>query len=245
MEEVLDGQLGGAARLLLRRGHRDAAAFLAIVDEAQSRTWNTWHDGASYRLWLWVPPEREADFTDELRTQITSALDDVTLIDDWMVESIVVLPSIQLGGEWRREVQQELTGKPANQATIVALPDPFPTEDRMRFRSTAELVVYRALKRTQNTLPATDTLGIAPNCLFRVPAHTWEPDFLVTYKRRCGAIFVDGPHHRGRYADDQSQHRLYENAGLAYIERIHVEDTDDASAVEQLIERFLYRLAET
>lgn len=60
--------------------------------------------------------------------------------------------------------------------------------------------MYEALKRAQESRPPADTITIVPLPSARVPGHTWEPDFLVAYRGRVGAIEVDGPHHTGKRA---------------------------------------------
>jgi hypothetical protein len=129
-------------------------------------------------------------------------------------------------GDWRADLQRRLAVKPSNQARLVPAYVPFLYEDRMAFRSDPELSVYRAVRRAQASLPPHETIGILPNPCMRIAGNTWEPDNLVTYKNRVGVIEVDGPHHRQRWAADNTKDNLYEDAGVAYVQRITVEDTE-------------------
>jgi very-short-patch-repair endonuclease len=56
-------------------------------------------------------------------------------------------------------------------------------------------------------------------------------------------IEVDGPGHRGKWANDRSRDQLLEDAGIAYVLRIAVEDTENPMALNALIDRLLGRLA--
>lgn len=115
--------------------------------------------------------------------------------------------------------------------------------DSMTFRSQAEVSVYRALVAAQAAMPKFRSMTVTPNAPVRVPGRTIEVDFLVLYRGRCGVIEVDGHHHGGRRAHDRSRDRLLENAGLAYVDRIGVEETDDTVELALFVERFLDRLA--
>jgi hypothetical protein len=138
--------------------------------------------------------------------------------------------------------RHSITRKPVNQAALVALPGGWLTEDRMAFRDAGELAVYRGLKRAQASRPVWDTLTIVPNPLARVAGRTLEPDFFVAYRGRCGMIAVDGDSHHGRWQSDKSKDDLYENSGIRYVNRIAVEDTNDAHLVDKFVERFLFQL---
>jgi hypothetical protein len=147
-----------------------------------------------------------------------------------------------VSADWRKDIEATLRGKPKNQASLVALPDRFPVRDAMRFRDGAEVALYEALKAKQHALPATDTITIIPNASVRVPGHTWEPDFLVVYRGRTGAIEVDGGSHRKKYASDKSRDKILEDAGISRVERIDVADAEDPEECEAFVERFLARL---
>lgn len=112
-----------------------------------------------------------------------------------------------------------------------------PEADGLHFASDAEHKVYAVLKAKQESLPAEDTLGIAPLPGLRVRQHTFEPGLLVLYQGRAGVIEVDGPHHTGRRAADASREGLLRNAGVAHVDRIDVRGTTSRADVEQFIER--------
>ena len=76
----------------------------------------------------------------------------------------------------------------------------------------------------------------------RVRERNVGPDFLITYRGKAGVIEVDGPHHHGRAAADQSRDRQLSDAGVQWIERIVVEDTTDTKNLDAFIEQFLSRL---
>jgi very-short-patch-repair endonuclease len=101
--------------------------------------------------------------------------------------------------------------------------------------------VYAGLKRAWAD---PGPFSVVPNTLIALPGHTWEVDFLIGYRGRVGVIEVDGPTHRRKWASDRSRDRLLEDAGIAYIDRIAVEDTDDEAQVDQFVGRFVRRLAE-
>jgi hypothetical protein len=67
----------------------------------------------------------------------------------------------------------------------------------------------------------------------RLPGKTWEPDVLVTYKKRAGVLESDDPHHNARRAMDKTRDNLWLDAGVAFVEL-------DAS-----LRKFLKRLSET
>lgn len=102
--------------------------------------------------------------------------------------------------------------------------------------------MYRSLKRAQAQLPPGETLTIVPGPAVRIPAHTWEPDFLVIYKGRAGIIEVDGRTHVKKWSSDRSRDRLFEDAGVAYVDHIDAADTE-GPGVDQFVERFLRKLA--
>lgn len=114
--------------------------------------------------------------------------------------------------------------------------------DRLRFRTVEEKFLYLALRDLQARMPEFDSLTIAPLCKIRVPGRTWEVDFMVTYRGKCGVIEVDGAVHRGKWADDRSRDRLLEDAGIAYVDRIDVRDVAERAELDVFIRRFLARL---
>jgi hypothetical protein len=117
-------------------------------------------------------------------------------------------------------------------------------EDRCQFRSREELRVYRAFKRARARLPADDTIAIAPNPALVVPnMNPTEPDLLIMYRGRAGIVQVDGPHHRGRYANEATRRRIYVHSGIAEVDHLPVEDTVNDDELDEFVARFLKRLA--
>lgn len=114
--------------------------------------------------------------------------------------------------------------------------------DRLNFASDEEVCVYQALARKQKSLPSETTIAIMPGPGARVPGRTFWPDFIVTYRGRVGMIEVDGPHHHQRAAADHSRDSFFTDAGVAYVERVVVEDTIDPTVLDLFVERFLQRL---
>lgn len=114
--------------------------------------------------------------------------------------------------------------------------------DRLRILDGGEASMYRALKRRQLAMDPDRTIGIIPGSGFRSRVQTFFPDFVVTFRGRAAGIEVDGPHHSKRYAADVSRDRLLQDAGLSFVDRIVVEDTNDEREVDDFVERFLRRL---
>lgn len=250
MDENEDAQLGTAARLLLKRGHKEAAALLLEVKALYWNQENFWND----TRWFNIDMEVEFDLldqgTDDVRKEIAEALTTVLTARQpsdgnenysEAVSGVQLVPSLLRDSDWRAQVQSALTGRPANQATLMAVPDHFPSEDRMRFRTKGELCLYRSLKRAQDNLPAGETITISPGPSVRIPAHTWEPDFIVFYKGKAGIIEVDGSVHHKKWSSDRSRDRLFEDAGISYVDHIDTTDTEGPQ-VDQFVERFLRRL---
>jgi hypothetical protein len=114
--------------------------------------------------------------------------------------------------------------------------------DRLAFQTGEERTVYLALRDAQAHMPEFESITIAPRCSIRVPGHTWEVDFLVTHKGRCGVIEVDGASHVGKWIADRSRDRLLLDAGIAYVDRIDAVDVNDPAELKTFVRRFLHRL---
>lgn len=114
--------------------------------------------------------------------------------------------------------------------------------DGLNFGSDEEIIVYRALRARQEVLPSEATIGILPGAALVTPERTFWPDFVVTYRGRAGGIEVDGPHHHGRAAADRSRENFLTDAGLAWMDRITVEDAVQPVELSAFVERFLTRL---
>ena len=118
-------------------------------------------------------------------------------------------------------------------------------ENGLTFENDGELTVYRALKKIQETYPSDDTIAIFPLPGVRLPRRTWEPDVLLTYKKRAGVLEIDGPHHNARRAMDMSRDSMWLDSGVAYVDRITVEALANPKELEAFLRKFLKRLAET
>ena len=94
-------------------------------------------------------------------------------------------------------------------------------------------------------MPSDETIGIFPLAGGRLPGKTWEPDVLVTYKKRVGVLEIDGPQHNARRAMDMSRDNLWLDTGVAYVDRITVEALANPRELEAFLRKFLKRLAET
>lgn len=117
--------------------------------------------------------------------------------------------------------------------TVTPLPE--------RGRSDAERALFAALTKLA---AQDDGLAWAGNVQVDVLGCAREVDALVMYRGRVFGIEVDGPHHarRGRYVADRSRDLLFEDAGLLFVRRIAVEDTNDPQEVERFVLRCLTRL---
>lgn len=243
MDEKVDAQLGTAIKLLYHRGEHKAVGLLLsakdLIFDWEGDDWNVNY----FSLGVVVDIELFVEYgeNDDLLSKIRDAMNDVVRAQNEGVNSVQLHPAI-VEGDWRKDIQTTLRGKPKNQASLVVLPDRFPVQDAMRFRDSAEVAVYSALKTKQRALPNTETITIAPNPSVRVPGHTWEPDFLVAYQGRVGAIEVDGGTHRKKYASDKSRDRILEDSGISLVDRIDVADVQNPQEVKAFVERFLARL---
>jgi hypothetical protein len=236
--------IGAVAMWLYDKGHLDlAAAIVSVRRVAYAKQWDDMYDAYIKTVYLEVDGATAETFTEAGRDLVLDAFNLLGGPRDERYGWINVVPA-RVEGDWRADLQRRLTLKPSNQARLVPARVPFLYEDKMAFRSDPELAVYRSLRRAQASMPDHETIGILPNPAMRVPGHTWEPDFLVTYKNQVGLIEVDGPHHGQRYAADKTKDSLYENAGIAYVQRITVEDAE-SDAVAGIIERFVGRMRDS
>ena len=238
--------LAAATELLAARGDTQAASLLvdvvavryayvdrAIVDGNDSIT--------IVRAALLVEPPLVDRFTTDVLDRIRDALSEATWSDQMAVKSVDIVP-VAAEGDWRERVERTLGVGPTNQAGILPFRESRLQADRLVFGSQPELKVYEALCARQAELPPSETILIAPNAGVRVHGSTIMPDFLVTYRGRCGVIEVDGPGHRGKWASDRSRDQLLEDAGIAYVLRVTVEETDDPATLRLLVDRLLGRL---
>ncbi|GAA2343570.1 hypothetical protein [Dactylosporangium salmoneum] len=239
-----DAALGHTAALLLQRGKRDLVALL-VDAEGPIVEWDP--ECQEYDLWLEVPADQRMRFTDEVMEEIRNALKEVDTRFRYGLAWLGVreiLPPV--GPGWRGQVRSQLTGKrPTNHARKVRSGPPVYVRDFLSFTNEGELAVYDALKGIQeNELPRENTIGIYPLAGGRIPDHTWEPDFLITYGGRAGVLEVDGPHHNSRRAMDATRDHLLRDAGVGFVDRIPVEALTNPSELVAVLRRFVRRLSQ-
>ncbi|MFJ9480018.1 hypothetical protein ACIRRI_34275, partial [Streptomyces mirabilis] len=185
-----------------------------------------------------------ASFTPAIVEKLLDGMQKATVKDDFNIRDLEVRPVIpRVGVDWRNQVKDASGPRPSNQAKRIRLEPRHPMEDGLHFTNEWEHRIFRVLKERQAALPDNDTIGIVPLGAMRVYKHTFEPDFLVTYRGRVGVIEIDGPHHNGRRSDDHSRERLLRNAGVKQIDRIDVRDVDKKEDVEKFVVDFLRHLA--
>jgi hypothetical protein len=250
--ELADAHLGTAAQLLAEQGDKQAAALLLDVQSIEYVFMDLLFplgggEGPDYikaTAKLLVEPLLVPHFTDEIKQQIYEALHEAALTDEHYIDDVLILPA-PADENWRESLAANLSEKPINQARLGRPGIRWLHADRMAFRDEAEIAMYRALKRAQGAMPSEDAMSIVPNPALRLPGRTVEPDFLVIYRGRCGVIEVDGATHSGKHAADRSRDRLLEDAGIARIDRIDVQDAQRPDEADRFVRRFLRRLIET
>lgn len=240
---MAESALGHTATLLAQRGQR---SIVELVLDVEKLTVERDHNTHTWDLWLEVPPGQSSRFSssdvDRLQDTCHEVCDRLGY-SRFYLGVREILPNV--GPDWRDQLRQSLTGKrPTNQGRRIRTEPPRFVEDRLYFTNQGEQTVYRALRQIQGELPSDETLTIYPLAGCRVPGHTWEPDFLVTYKGRAGVLEVDGPHHNGRRAMDTTREHLLMDAGIAFVDRIPVEVVNDSAELMAVLRRFLKRLGE-
>lgn len=239
MDETVDAELGTVCLLLTGQGDGDLAKQLArAVTDVTTRVLEDDFGNPSAVMFLEVEPHYVSAFDEDELRRVANAYSQVRLVDGHQVAMVNAVPRL-VEGDWRPQVLGRHPNA-SNQASLVYKEAPF-VEDRMRFRSSAELNLYRALRSRQLELPPGDTITILPNATARVPGHSWEPDLVIAYHGRVGAIEVDGSHHANRHAADRSRDRIFEDGGFAYVDHITAEEADGPEA-QFFVERFLRRL---
>lgn len=233
--------LGTTALVLLQDGNRQAAALLRDVESSSFDLYDSYRGRVELRVPYWMV-ER---FTPEILEQITNAWTEVDPPDNYSLE-VTVARSLPNPEGWREQIDQEVENPtPTNQAQLAPRSANVIKVDGLYFRSEAERAVYLALQVRQEELSSrngAETFLIIPNMAVRLPDHTWEIDFIVCYRGRCGAIEIDGARHRGKAADDRTRDQLLEDAGMSYVTRIPAEATRDSTELQGHIDRFLRKL---
>ncbi|RPF33415.1 hypothetical protein [Streptomyces sp. TLI_185] len=248
--ELSDDEVIGAASVLLaQRGHAKAAALMLDANvriekgTVHEETMTYSYDREYQEVILELEPHLMNNSGYLLR-DIKSAFETVGIgcgrnIDDVSIREVIP----RVGPNWREQLARELKGgHQTNLARTVRLEPRHPIEDGLHFTNEWEHRVYQVLKEHQARLPENETIGIMPLGALRVPGHTFEPDFLITYRGRVGVIEVDGPHHKGRASADRSRDRLFKHAGVRDVDRLCVEDSTTKEEVEKFVTDFLKHL---
>ncbi|WP_156325338.1 hypothetical protein [Nonomuraea sp. SBT364] len=204
----------------------------AIQDEANKKILDRAFGDAVSRIFAGVSHHDRLD-VEKLDFEVFREPEDVPL--DW---HHLLRQAKQAGNQGRRPRSE--TARSTSVASPAVRP---PAEDGLTFTNLGELAVYRALKEIQAGLPLHETIGIFPLPGARVLNQTFEPDILVTYRGRVGILEIDGPKHRGRYANDRSRDRLFMNAGIPIVERLGAEEVSDQDALDAFLRIFIDRLA--
>jgi hypothetical protein len=239
-----EATLSLAVHLLMGRGHENIVRLLLDVDRIEVDPSEQEYDGDE--LWLEVAPEHMTGFTKDAVEKIRDACKEIDKRKSygiWFAGAREILPEV--GPDWQDNLRQLLGGKPTNHARRIRNEPPRWVEDGLSFTNDGELKVYQALKRIQIRYPSDDTLGIFPLAAGRLPGKTWEPDVLVTYRKRVGVLELDGPHHAVRRAMDMTRDSLWLEAGVAFAYRIPVEVVNDPRELDLALKKFLKRLSET
>lgn len=243
-EARIEAALGQTAVILLQRGQPGAAQLLLDVERAVIE-----YDPSNREddLWLEVAPEQMSQINDDVVNTMRQVLQEVSARRGYGIDWLAVrevLPDVGRG--WREQLRSQLEGnRPTNQGRRVRTASPRWTEDGVAFTNSGELQVYRALKQIQEQdLPPHDTLSIWPLPAGRLPGRTWEPDMLVIFKGRAGLLEIDGPDHNRRRALDLSRDHLFQDAGVALIDRVPVEALNNPTELIGALRRFLRRLTD-
>jgi hypothetical protein len=180
-------------------------------------------------------------WTDAVVEDVRSALKTTHQSDPFGLGLITVAPK-RVQGDWREARRLQRDAGISNQGGGRPLPAAHPIKHGLHFRSEEEVIVYDAWLRLQEALPDTDTIGIMPNCAIRVRGRILQPDFLITCRGRAAVLEVDGPHHAGRAAADRSRDQFLLDSGVAFVDRIAVEDVTNPHELEIKLRKFRERL---
>ena len=247
-EEFNEQALGRAVQILLDRSEVQPAALLLdcrilrfeYIDSLYAVPFD---DSDAIRLvdaWLAAPTFISDRIDEELGATIKDALNEALASDATHVRHVWYAPP-PVPSDWREKASARLGAGPVNQGTLGRTVPEFDW-DGMRFRSAAELAVYRALRAEQDKRPQTENLTILPLPSARVVGNRFEPDFVIIFRGAAGIIEVDGPHHRGKAAGDRSRDRIFRHCGIVEVDRIDVADGPDPVELERFVAAFLYRL---
>ncbi|MFF3410656.1 DUF559 domain-containing protein [Streptomyces sp. NPDC002742] len=240
---VSEWLLGTSALLMQHQGVPEIAELIADVTSLEVRLWNTQFDEEGYRIVLMVQPHLYPRYDEAALKGIERAMGMVLGPAGKDIDEFHVRPEIpRLAARWREQVKTANGPKPSNQGRKVRLEPDHRVEDQLYFTNQYELELYQTLKKRQASLPDNETIGIMPLGGMRVRRRVLEPDFLITYRGRVAVIELDGPHHRDRAASDHSRDRQLRHAGVAFVERLNVEEVKTLHEVEKFVDDFLAQL---
>lgn len=248
MDEPYDQALGRAVEMMLDRSQVQAAAVLLdcrvlkfeYVDSAFILPLDDSDPITLMNAWLMAPTHIWDRIDGELASTIKDTLNEA-LEPDGIYLGEVKYTAPPPAADWRERASSRLREGPVNQGSVGRSAAEF-NFDGMRFRSAAEVAVYKALKAEQGKRPQTDNLVILPLPAARVVGNRFEPDFVVIFRGATGIIEVDGPHHRSTAAEDRSRDRIFRHGGVAEVDRKSVADTDNSDQLARFVAAFLYRL---
>jgi hypothetical protein len=245
-KRMIDELLTYTSQILIRRDLKDAAKAMLQIVKTELEWFYDYNEELG-RIWLEFEPESAEIFKRHKKVIADVALE-VSQRKEFDVAHIdfrEALPEITVG--WRQQIVEVLQGqRRTNQARVLREQGSRWIEDGLYFTNPGELHVYRKLKYLQEEkFSKEDTFSIFPLARCRIPGHTREPDFLITYKGRTGILEIDGPHHNARRSHDTSSEHLYRDAGISYIDRVSVEVLNDDNELEAVLRRFFRRLADT
>ncbi|MEV2226993.1 DUF559 domain-containing protein [Streptomyces phaeochromogenes] len=235
--------LATSAVLAHHWGEDITAELIAEVMSAEVQIWDTQFDAEDYKIVLVVEPQLHRRYGEAQLNRIKEVMLAVLGPSGKGIDVLDVRPEIpRLAAGWRQQVKSANGPKPSNQGRKVRLEPDHRVQDQLYFTNQYELELYQVLKKRQAALPDSETIGIMPLGGMRVGKRVLEPDFLITYRGRVAVIELDGPHHTGRAASDHSRDRQLRHAGVAFVERLNVEEVNTLAEVEKFVDDFLTQL---
>ncbi len=247
MNEGADRDLGALVAVLDGHGMFDQADLIESgrltyeVDD-DSYDWNSGH--ADFYADLLVDPLHYPMVSEDVYKILNDTLGAMHETN-WFHLRIVRIRPMRVADNWRERRQDAKLPPEKRAARNQGGFKPVSTalsHDGLRFGSEQEILVYKALRAKQKALPAEFSIGIMPGGALVAAEKRFWPDFVVTYGKKAGGIEVDGPHHQGRAVADRSRDNYLRDSGLAWVDRIAVEDTANPAELEKFVDTFLNRL---
>lgn len=249
MNREADRDLGALVAVLDGQGHFDQADLVESGSLVYQEIFNpngSWEDPQTgFDVSLAVDPLHYPLVTDEAMKVIRETLEAMHE-SRWCFLGEVKVRPMPVAADWRdlrRAARLSPEGRTAMNQGGYKPVSTLRQWDGLKFGSEEEILVFKALKAKQKSLPPELSLGIMPGAALVTAEKRFWPDFVVTYRNRAGGIEVDGPHHHGRAAADRSRENFLTDSGLAWVDRITVEDVTTPDEVAGFIDRFLARLA--